>query len=68
MIIPENILFFMSWSEVELRATGSKTVDIAALKRISRYEVRYNLINKFVELLFGKCLSKDVLECFRAVD
>ena len=39
-IIPDDILFFMTWQEIELRATGEKVIDIAKLKSITTYSVR----------------------------
>jgi len=38
LIIPENILFFMTWDEIDMRATGKKTIDIEVLKKITVYE------------------------------
>ncbi len=42
-VLPDNILFFMTWQELDLRATGSKTVDIELLKSITVYDVRIKL-------------------------
>lgn len=42
-ILPENILFFMTWQELDLRGTGPKSVDIETLKSITVYNVRMNL-------------------------
>jgi hypothetical protein len=38
LIIPESILFFMTWQDVDMRATGAKTVDIDTLKSITIYD------------------------------
>ena len=40
LIMPEHILFFMTWEEVDIRATGKKTIDVDILKKITIYEVR----------------------------
>lgn len=32
LILPEGILNFMSWQDLDLRATGAKTIDVEALK------------------------------------
>ena len=44
LIMPEHILFFMTWEEVDMRATGKKTIDIEALKKITIYEVSHILL------------------------
>jgi len=38
LILPESILYFMSWQDLDLRGTGSKSVDIDALKKITKYD------------------------------
>lgn len=38
LIIPDNILFFMTWQDVDMRSTGAKTVDIDTLKSITTYD------------------------------
>ena len=40
LIIPDNILFFMTWQEIDMRATGAKTIDLDTLKSITTYDVR----------------------------
>ena len=39
MIIPDNILFFMTWQEIDMRSTGAKTIDVDTLKSITQYDV-----------------------------
>lgn len=46
-IIPEQILFFMTWQEIDLRATGAKTVDLETLKKVTTYDVNKCTINLF---------------------
>ena len=41
MIISQHVLFFMTPQEINLRATGAKTVDIEALKKITTYSVSF---------------------------
>ncbi|TNV74890.1 hypothetical protein FGO68_gene13970 [Halteria grandinella] len=38
LIIPESVLFFMTWQDVDMRSTGAKTVDISTLKSITIYD------------------------------
>lgn len=65
LIMPNNIMFFMTWQDLDMRATGAKTVDIDTLKSITTYDVsigiRYlvnsNNIILLIELLryFPSC-------------
>jgi hypothetical protein len=41
LIIPDNILFFMTQQEIDMRSTGAKTVDIDTLKSITSYDVSF---------------------------
>jgi hypothetical protein len=38
LILPEGILNFMSWQDLDLRATGAKTIDVEALKKVTTYD------------------------------
>jgi len=38
LIMPNHILFFMNWQEIDLRATGAKTIDLETLKNITTYD------------------------------
>ena len=40
-VIPDDIIFFMTWQEIEMRATGEKSIDISKLKTITNYSVNY---------------------------
>ena len=48
LIIPDNVLFFMTWQELDLRSTGSKTFDIDTLKKITNYDVSQSLLLIFL--------------------
>jgi E3 ubiquitin-protein ligase HERC2 len=54
LIIPEEILFFMTWEEVDLRATGKKSIDVDLLKSITAYEScseSHDSVKKFWEVM-----------------
>ncbi len=66
MIIPESILFFMSWEDLDIRSTGSKTIDISTLKSITVYSVTtYSLTIIVMQLRWPN--RQNVLECLRNI-
>lgn len=44
LICPDNVLFFMTWQELDMRSTGAKTIDLDTLKSITTYDVRLILL------------------------
>ena len=39
LIISDGILFFLTWQELDTRATGAKSIDLETLKSITTYDV-----------------------------
>ncbi|CDW73494.1 UNKNOWN [Stylonychia lemnae] len=49
LIIPEHIIFFMTWQELDLRSTGAKTVDTATFKKITTLDWFWEIFEGLTE-------------------
>jgi hypothetical protein len=50
-VIPLGICQMLNWKQLEIRATGNKSLDLEKLKSITRYEVSSFYLTNRIELL-----------------
>ena len=46
-VIPLNVVKLLNWRQIEVRATGSKSIEIDKLKAVTVYEVRLHCSNTY---------------------
>ena len=62
LIMPGNIMFIMTWQELDLRATGAKTIDMETLKSITTYDVRVLIMICYLDMLRDFSCCQAILE------